>query len=327
MEEAAGTGQGCAPVVVLTGPTGAGKSRLGVEVALRFDGEILNADSMQVYRFMDIGTAKPSLEERARVPHHLFDIENPDGDYNAGRFAREARAIAADVHARGRLVVLVGGTGLYIRAFLDGLLAAGGADPELREQLEREHAEGVRAGDPERLHRRLREQDAVAAKEIHPNDLRRTIRALELCSYSGRTASGLRADHAFADKAFSVLHVALDPGRDVLNERIDRRCESMIERGLLKEVRGLRSSGYGPELRSMQSIGYRHINPVVDGIDTLANAVVEMKRDTRRFVRRQRTWLRRVERVCWMDPSDEAALYRAAEGFLKRQASGAARRA
>jgi tRNA dimethylallyltransferase len=318
MEEGA-TGQSRRPVVVVTGPTASGKSQLGVELALRFGGEIINADSMQVYRFMEIGTAKPSLEERARVPHHLYDIVNPDGDYNAGRFAKDAREVAARIHGRGRAVFLVGGTGLYIRAFLNGLLALGGADSELRRQLEREHAEAVDAGDPERLHRRLRKWDPRAAEAIHPNDLRRTIRALELCSQSGRTASDLRADHGFADRTFDVLHLALDPGREALNERIERRCEEMIERGLLREVRQLRNSGYGPELRSMQSIGYRHIQPVVDGIDTLANALVEMQRDTKRFARRQRTWLRKVSEVRWMDPSDAAAVYRAAESFLNRQ--------
>ena len=318
MEEG-GTVQSHRPVVVVTGPTASGKSRLGVELALRFGGEIINADSMQVYRFMEIGTAKPSLEERARVPHHLYDIVNPDGDYNAGRFAKDAREVAARIHGRGRAVFLVGGTGLYIRAFLNGLLALGGADSELRRQLEREHAEAVDADDPERLYRRLQEWDPRAAEAIHPNDLRRTIRALELCSQSGRTASDLRADHGFADCLFDVLHLALDPGRETLNERIDRRCEEMIERGLLREVRQLRNSGYGPELRSMQSIGYRHIQPVVDGIDTLANALVEMQRDTKRFARRQRTWLRKVSEVRWMDPSDADAVYRAAEAFLNRE--------
>jgi tRNA dimethylallyltransferase len=318
MEEGA-TVQPGQPVVVLTGPTASGKSRLGLELALRVGGEIVNADSMQVYRYMEIGTAKPSLEERARVPHHLYDIENPDGDYNAGRFANDAREVAAAIHGRGGPVILVGGTGLYIRAFLNGLLALGGADLELRKQLESEHEQAVSADDPERLHRRLREWDADAADRIHPNDLRRTIRALELCSQSGRTASGARADHGFADHAFDVLHIALDPGREALNERIDRRCEEMIDRGLLREVRQLRNSGYGPELRSMKSIGYRHMQPVVDGVDTLANALVEIQRDTKRFARRQRTWLRKVSDVRWMDPSDESAIYRAAEAFLKQE--------
>jgi tRNA dimethylallyltransferase len=306
--------------VVLTGPTAAGKSSLGIEIAERFDGEIVNADSMQVYRFMDIGTAKPSLEERARVPHHLFDIVNPDGDYNAGRFGQDARAAAREIHARGRVVVLVGGTGLYIRAFLEGVVAAGGADAELRDRLEREHEVAVEQGDSERLHRRLREWDPEAAERIHPNDLRRTIRALEICASSGQTASSLRQAHAFQDRPYRVLHLALDPGVEVLNERIDARCRQMIDSGLLREVRRLRDAGYGPELRPMQAIGYRHINPVVDGIETLAGALVDMQRDTRRFAKRQRTWLRKVPDARWMDPTHDKDILRAVEDFLEPSA-------
>lgn len=307
-------------MVVVTGPTAAGKTALAIEIALRFGGEVINADSMQVYRYMDIGTAKPSLEDRARVPHHLFDIVDPDADYSAGRYATDARNAAAAVHGRGHVVVLAGGSGLYIRAFLDGLVSDGGADPGVRERLEREHERSLGAGDPERLYRRLREWDPEAADRIHPNDLRRTIRALEICEQSGRTASRVRSDHGFEDRAYPRLHLALDPGREVLGVRIDRRCEQMIEDGLLREVRRLRAAGYGPELRSMQAIGYRHMNPVVDGLDTLVNALVEMKKDTRRFARRQRTWLRKVADAVWMDPADEKAVLEAVEAFLAREA-------
>jgi tRNA dimethylallyltransferase len=309
------------PVVVVTGPTAAGKTRIAIELALRFDGEILNADSMQVYRFMDVGTAKPSLEERARLPHHLFDVVNPDDDYSAGRYTADARTVASDIHARGRLVVLVGGTGLYIRAFLEGLATtAGGADAELRDALEREHERAVEAGDPERLHRRLSDWDPEAARRIHPNDLRRTIRALEICSHSGGTASTVRGSHGFEDRPYAALHLALDPGREVLNERIDRRCQEMIEGGLLQEVRRLREAGYGPELRPMQAIGYRHVNLVADGEDTLVNALERMQGDTRRFARRQRTWLRKVEDAIWMDPREQDAVFDRVEAFLAREA-------
>jgi tRNA dimethylallyltransferase len=305
------------PVVVVTGPTASGKTALGIEIALRFGGEIINADSMQVYRYMDIGTAKPTLEERSLVPHHLFDVVDPDAAYSAGRYATEARAEAAQIQARGKLVVLVGGTGLYIRGFLDGLVSDGGADSALRERLEREHEKAQATGDPTRLHRRLEEWDPEAARRIHPNDLRRTIRALEICSRSGATASGARAAHGFGDRAFRRLHLAIDPGREALHARIDRRCERMVEAGLLKEVRHLRDAGYGPRLRPMQAIGYRHVNPVADGTDTLANAVVEMKKDTRRFARRQRTWLRGVPEAEWLGPEDADAILRRVEGFLE----------
>lgn len=304
------------PVVVVTGPTAGGKTDLAIEMAKRFGGEIVNADSMQVFRGMDIGTAKPTLAQRAEVPHHLFDIVAPDADYSAGSYCEDARRAADAIHARGGVVFLTGGTGLYIRAFLEGLVHAGGADEALRERLEAEHARAVEQGDPERLHRRLAELDADAASRIHANDVRRIVRALEIAQQAGRVASEVRAHHGFADRPYRSLHLAIDPGREVCNERIDVRCERMIEDGLLQEVRRLREAGYGPELRPMKAIGYRHINPVVDGIDTLANALVAMQADTRRFARRQRTWLRKVDDAIWVDPADADAILRRVEAFL-----------
>ena len=304
-----------APVVVVTGPTAAGKTPLAIDIACAFGGEILNADSMQVYRFMDIGTAKATPEQRARVPHHLLDVVTPDVPYSAGRYADEARAAAAGIHARGGIVVLTGGSGLYIRAFLEGMLDAGAADLELRAALECEHRAGVAAGDPGRLHRRLAERDATAAARIHANDLRRVIRALEIGERRGRAASRLRDEHGFADRPYRTLHLAIDSGRDALDARIDARCRAMVEGGLLQEVRALRERGYGPELRPMHAIGYRHLGPVVDGADTLANARAAMARDTRRFARRQRTWLRAVADAIWMQPDDRDAILRRVEAF------------
>ena len=290
-------------IVVVTGPTGAGKTAWSIALAQAFDGEVINADSMQVYRHMDIGTAKPSLAERATVPHHLFDIVNPDVDYSAGRFGQDARRAAEAIHARGRTVLLTGGTGLYIRAFLSGLVDTGPALESVRKALEDEHQKAIEAGDAERLHRRLSEIDPGAGRTIHPNDVRRTIRALEIIEQSGGTASDLRQRHAFHDRPYQALQIALDPGREPLAQRIDQRCQDMVDAGLLREVRRLREMGYASSLRSMQSIGYRHMQPVVDGLDTLANAVEAMKADTRRLARRQRTWLRAVDGVVWADPS------------------------
>jgi tRNA dimethylallyltransferase len=309
------------PVIVVTGPTASGKTSLAIELAQRFEGEIINADSMQVFRYMDIGTAKPSPAERALVPHHLFDVADPDESYSAGRYAREAREAAASIHARGHVVFLTGGTGLYIRAFLEGLVETGRADPQLRERLEQAQARAAGEGDPQRLHRRLAELDPEAAGRIHPNDVRRTLRALEILEQSGELASQVRAAHGFADRPFRVLHLAIDPGREELRRRIARRCEAMVEAGLLREARELRERGYGPELRPMQAIGYRHIQPVVDGSDTLVNAVEAMKVDTRRFARRQRTWLRAVPDVHWHDPRRPEAIFERVEAFLERGAS------
>ena len=305
------------PVVVVTGPTGSGKSSLAIELAERFEGEILNADSMQVFRYMDIGTAKPSAADRARVPHHLFDVVDPKEPYSAGRYAKEARVAAASIHARGHVVFLTGGTGLYIRAFLDGLIETENVDPGLRKRLEEEQARAAEEGDPLRLHRRLSEFDAAAAGKIHPNDVRRTVRALEILEQSGERASSIRQAHGFRDRPFRVLHLCIDPGREVLSARIEKRAEAMLEGGLLREVRMLRDRGYAADLKPMQAIGYRHIQPVVDGADTLANALESMKADTRRFARRQRTWVRPLPDVHWHDPADLDAIVERVQCFLE----------
>ncbi|HET6305426.1 MAG TPA: tRNA (adenosine(37)-N6)-dimethylallyltransferase MiaA [Myxococcota bacterium] len=307
------------PVVVVGGPTAAGKSHVAIDLALRFEGEIVNADSVQVYRYLDVGTAKPTTEERARVPHHLLDVVKPDVPYNAGRYLGEARAAAQRVHARGRLVILAGGTGLYVRACLEGLIPGVGSDAGLRARLEAEDAAARRAGEPERLHQRLAGLDPEAAARTHPSDARRVIRALELCALGG-PASLARRRHGFADRPYRVLHLVLDPGREELDRRIDARCARMLDAGLLREVRGLRAMGYGPELRSLQAIGYRHLHPVVDGLDTLANALEAMRRDTRRFARRQRTWWRGVPEAVWMNPEDADSIAKAVEAFLGAQA-------
>ncbi|RIL03929.1 MAG: tRNA (adenosine(37)-N6)-dimethylallyltransferase MiaA [Proteobacteria bacterium] len=304
------------PVVVVAGPTASGKSAAAIELALRFGGDIVNADSMQVYRYLDVGTAKPSLADRARVPHHLIDVVTPDVLYNAGRYSREARAAASQIHARRGIVFLTGGTGLYIRAFLEGLIEDD-ADRELRASLERDAARAEREGDAERLHRRLTELDPDAAARIHPNDQRRTVRALELALRHGAPASQIRARHAFADQPYGVLYLVLDPGRDALDRRIDARAQAMIDAGLLQECRALVERGYGPELRPLQAIGYRHVMPVVEGRDTLVNALAGMRRDTRQFARRQRTWFRGVRDAVWVHPDDR-------EGIAARVAAFAA---
>ena len=181
------------PVVVVTGPTATGKTPLAIQLGKRFGGEIVNADSMQVFRFMDIGTAKASPEQRVEVAHHMLDVVTPDVPYSAGRYAEAARASAARIHARGAIPLLTGGTGLYIRAFLEGLIRSGEAAPELRAQIEQEHQQAVEQGDPHRLHHRLEAEDPEAAARIHPNDARRVTRALEIARQVGARSSHVRA--------------------------------------------------------------------------------------------------------------------------------------
>jgi tRNA dimethylallyltransferase len=311
-----------APIVVVTGPTASGKSALALALAERFGGEIVNADSMQVYRGLDVGTAKPSLAERARVPHHAFDLVDPDEQYDAGRYATDAARAVEAIHARGRPVFLVGGSGLYIRALLEGLSVGVGRDPELRRALEAEDECARAAGDPSLLHRRLAEIDPTSAAALHPNDRVRIVRALEVYARTGRAASVVFREACRAARSWRVLQLALDPGREALAERIDRRCEAMVAGGLLQEVRALRERGYGPELPSMRAIGYRHMQPVIEGLDTLVNVLEAMRRDTRQFARRQRTWLRRVEGVAWLHPDEGDAIERRVARFL--EADGAA---
>jgi len=303
------------PVLVVTGPTATGKTPLAIEIARRFGGEILNADSMQVYRCMDIGTAKPTAEQRAQAPHHLLDVVTPDVPYSAGRYAEAAHRTAAAIRARDHLPILAGGTGLYIRAFLEGLIPTGPPDQELRAEIEAEQAAATAAGDPHRLHRRLEELDPESAARIHPNDARRITRALEIVRAS-KSASRVRAAHAFRDRPYRVLHLALVLDRATLDARIDARCKAMIDAGLLQEMRELALRGYGPELRPMQSIGYRHMVPVLQGSDILPNALAAMQRDTRRFARRQLTWLRGVPERVEVDAQRPDAIFARVERFL-----------
>ncbi|NQZ98271.1 MAG: tRNA (adenosine(37)-N6)-dimethylallyltransferase MiaA [Myxococcales bacterium] len=303
-------------VVILTGPTASGKTPIAIELAKRFDGEIVNADSMQVFRYMDIGTAKPSPEQQAAAVHHMIDVVTPDSPYNAGRFANDARTVLSDIHARGKVALLTGGTGLYIRAVTEGLLGDVDADPGLRAELEAEHEQSLAEADPHRLHRRLASVDPKAAAAIHPNDVRRVVRALEIHQQSGSAASKLRDDHDFCERPYRTLHLAIDPGREVLKQRIDARCRAMLDAGLLKEVRALRQRRFGPELRPMQAIGYRHMNAVADGHDILENALEAMQRDTRHFARRQRTWLRAIPDVRWRHPEQLDALFAEVDEFL-----------
>ncbi|MEE2678309.1 MAG: tRNA (adenosine(37)-N6)-dimethylallyltransferase MiaA [Myxococcota bacterium] len=304
------------PVVVVTGPTSAGKTRTAIHLAREFDAEIVNADSMQVYRGMDIGTAKPTAEEQAQAPHHLLDVADPGFPYSAGRYVQDARAAAAAIHGRDQPVILAGGTGLYIRAFLEGLVETGGADPSLRARLEEEHRSALEAGDPDRLHARLAALDPDSARAIHPRDVTRIVRALELAERGGAPASEQRRAHGFRDCPYRVLHLALDPGRDALGARIDAHCRRMLEMGLLQEVRELLAQGYGFALRPMQAIGYRHMQPVVAGSATLEGALEVMQRDTRRYARRQRTWLRSVPDVLWFSPDAGSEIEERVARFL-----------
>ncbi|MFZ1198698.1 MAG: tRNA (adenosine(37)-N6)-dimethylallyltransferase MiaA [Desulfobacterales bacterium] len=290
-----------------------GKTAAAIAAAEVFGGEIISADSMQVYRFMDIGTAKPTARERDRAPHHLIDILDPDEDFDAARFSQAARAIAADIGRRGAVPIAAGGTGLYIKALLHGLFRAERPDSAVRRLLREEAAESG----SEALHRRLAAIDAAAADRIHPNDTFRIIRALETAAATGKPLTDHHRRHGFRKSFFRAFIIGLEMDRHALYDRIDRRVDAMIHAGLLEEVRSLLAKGYGENLKSMQSLGYRHMIDFIAGRLNWEEAVRTMKRDTRRFAKRQLTWFRADSDIIWSAPENIGALFPQIKAFLQ----------
>lgn len=296
-------------LVIIVGPTALGKSRLAMELAERFNGEIVNADSRQVYRYMDIGTAKSSHEDRRRVPHHLIDIVDPDEDFTAARFRTEAMKVIQDIYERGRNIFVAGGTGLYIKALIGGLFKGPGADEGLRGELRREtELEGA-----DYLYQRLKEVDPVAASCIHPHNMVRVIRALEVFYLTDRPISSFQREHGFLERPYETLKVGLIKDRRDLYRDIEARVDRMIEAGLIEEVRGL---GYPPTLKAMQGLGYREIVDYLHGKYTLEEAIRRLKRNTRRYAKRQMTWFRNDRDIHWFPPEDRQEVFSLVEGFL-----------
>ncbi len=276
----------------LIGPTASGKSAVAMALAQGQPVEILSVDSMQVYRGMDIGTAKPSAEERRRVRHHMIDVLDPSESCNVGRFCAMAEQAIAEIHARGNRPLLVGGTALYFKGLLWGLADAPSRDPELRRRLRAE----LREVGKERMHARLERLDPEAAARIHPNDVQRLVRALEVCELTGEAFS---AGQGQFDSAPIRPHrmVGLRMERSALYRRIDRRVDSMMEAGLLEELKALRGQ-LGPQSR--QALGYKELMQHLDGEVSLAEAVDRIKRNTRRFAKHQLTWFRHFPQVDWV---------------------------
>jgi len=286
--------------VVIAGPTGAGKSALALDLAERFGGEIVNADSRQIYRYMDIGTAKPTAQERARVPHHVLDVADPDERFDAARYRELASAAVAGIAGRGRVPLIVGGSGLYLRALTRGLFAAPAAMPRLRRALEA--LEGRRAGT---LHRWCARLDPDVAARVHSHDHVRLVRALEVLLATGETISVQQRRHGFADPVVARLYLVVDPGVESLKQRIESRTRALFERGLIEEVRALWQRGYGPQLAAMRSIGYLEAGRVLAAERSREEAVADVMRATLRFAKRQRTWFRAERDVRWVHPDSD----------------------
>ncbi len=281
----------------IVGPTGAGKTSLAIDLAERLDAEIVNADSRQVYRGMTIGTAKPSDEERRRVPHHLLDIRSPAKPLDVAEFAKLARAAISDIAARGRRVLVVGGSGLYLRALRGGIFRGPAASPEIRSRIE----QAARTHGVPYLHDRLREIDPEAARRIGVNDLYRITRALEVFELTGEPISAHQARHAFSSREYETLTVGIRLERAELYEAIDRRFDEMIAAGLVDEVRALIEAGFRADRPPLASIGYKQIAAYLAGEMPLAQAIALAKQESRRFAKRQMTWFRADREIVWLD--------------------------
>ena len=284
-------------IAVICGPTGVGKTTAAIEAASALDAEIISADSMQVYRYMDIGTAKPSTLEQARIPHHMIDIVDPDEPFDAQRYADMSQNLIFKLAEQGVPVLVAGGTGFYIRALIHGLFESGSGNSEIRLNLNKE----AEAKGTDELYQRLCKCDPDAAAKIHPHDAFRIVRALEIYETTGQPISACQQEHRLAPPLFDVLKIGLFRQRDILYERINRRVDLMVEEGLVDEVKSLRKRGYSSELKPLQSIGYRHILDFFEGRLSWDDTLLTLKQDTRHYAKRQLTWFNADSQVKWID--------------------------
>ena len=304
------------PLVVILGPTASGKSELALSVAERYDGEVINYDSVQVYRHFNVGTAKLSLTERRGIPHHLIDVVEPEELFTAGDYARQAREALSRVRANGRLPVLAGGTGFYLRALLEGLFQGPQRDEALRRRLEW-RADVKPAG---YLHRLLRRLDTASAQRIHPNDAPKLIRAIEVCLRAQAPMSSLWQKGREALAGYDVLRIGLAPPREELYERIRRRADNMFSEGLVDEVERLLAKGCSRRARAFGSLGYKQALDYMDGKLPLDQAIDITGKLTRRFAKRQQTWFRREPEVHWLEGfGDDPAVQEKALARLEKR--------
>jgi tRNA dimethylallyltransferase len=309
-------------LAVVLGPTGSGKTALSLALAERFDGEIVNCDSVALYREFDIGAAKPTPEERARVPHHVFDVADPSSQVTAGEYARQARQVLGEISARGKLAIVVGGTGLYLRALLEGLFPGPRRSEELRERL-RSRARGKGAG---YLHRLLRRLDKAAAEKIHPHDTPKLIRAIEVCLAGRQQMTAMWKQGREPLRGFRILRLGLDPDRSALYTRINRRAEQMFAFGLVEETARLREK-YGDRAWALDSLGYRQAGQLLRGEVSRELAVSNAQQGHRNYAKRQMTWFRREPDVFWLggfgdDPAIRAQAAALIESRLHSRRTG-----
>lgn len=287
-------------IIVICGPTGIGKTRFAISAAGCFNGEIIGADSMQIYKHMDIGTAKPCPEELKQARHHLINFVDPKDDFDAGQYLKTADKAIEDITSRGKIPIIAGGTGLYIKALLHGLFRSEPVCEKTMLQLTQELEEKGKR----HLYQRLEKCDPRAAKKIHPNDSFRLIRALEVCQTTGQRISHRQKDHSFKDLRYNSLKIGLYMDRKKLYDHINQRVDAMLDQGLLKEVTRLAENGYSFDLKPMQSIGYKHMAMFINKKVDWEEAVRLLKRDTRRYAKRQFTWFNKDKDINWLMPSE-----------------------
>jgi tRNA dimethylallyltransferase len=296
---------------LLLGPTGSGKTALSLELGERFGGEIVSCDSVAVYRGMDLGTAKPTKEERARLPHHLIDVADPDQPFTAGEYSRKARAALHEIAARGRMPIVTGGTGLYLRALTEGLFAGPERHEELRRRLQKSRERHGEAW----LHRMLGRLDPASAARIHANDAAKLIRAIEVCLAARRPLSEVLARDPLT--GFRLLRIGLNPPRQALYDRLNRRCAEMFAAGIIEETRGLLER-YGP-VKALDSLGYRQALHVLRESWSLEEAVAAAQQGHRNYAKRQMTWFRREPDVHWIAGfGDDPEVLRAATELVQK---------
>ena len=311
---------GKTPLIAVVGPTASGKTAFAVEIAKRFDGEVISMDSMQIYKRLCIGTAKPSPEEMQGIKHHMIDVVEPDEPFNANDYASIARRTVNDIYLRGKMPVLCGGTGLYLNSLLYSYnMSEASFDDSLRKQLY-DDAEKYGA---DFLYAKLQKVDPVSAEQIHPNNVKRVVRALEIYMLTGKPKS--EQVTAERERVFDALIFRMEWDRDILYDRINRRVDVMLENGLEKEVRELISAGVlklrGDASQAGQAIGYKEMLEYIDGKISYDDAVEKIKMNSRRYAKRQITWFKRTENIKWMNPCDDGAVSEAfdiIENFVKR---------
>ena len=295
-------------LLAIVGPTGSGKSQLGLILANRLDGEIISADSRQIYRFLDIGTSKPSRSDQEKIPHHFIDSLDPREEYSAGAYGREARGTIIEIAGRNKQPILVGGSGLYVKAVIDGFFDGPGKDVELRNQLETRLKEGGSSA----LLANLQKVDPESAATMDASKPRRIIRALEVFYITGKPLSEFHKEQSSA-APFETVEFGIQWERSRLYERIDQRVEAMLEQGLVDEVRRLKSDGYDRNLNALNSVGYKEVFDYFDGDIDYEEMIESMKRNTRRFAKRQLTWFRADRRIKWITIDDSTPLERVAD--------------